>query len=74
MLVVGGWDDGVVVNINNFDVLLMRELVDFNLVMIVMYIMFEVVFGKGLELVVFLIVVGFIVGEIEFGILFWVVL
>lgn len=74
VLVVGGWDDGVVVNINNFDVLLVKELVEFFLVIMVIYIMFEVVFGKGLELVVLLIVVGLIVVEIEFGILFWVVL
>jgi quinol monooxygenase YgiN len=73
-LVAGGWDDGVVANINNSDVLSMREPVDLYSATTATYITLEAAPGKGPELAALLTAAGPIVEETEPGTLFWAAL
>jgi len=73
-LVEGGWNDGVVANINNSDVLSAKAPVDLYSATTASYIALEAAPGKADELAALLIAAGPIVTETEPKTLFWVAL
>jgi len=64
-LVDGGWDDGVVANINNSDVLSVKAPVDLYTATTATYIKLEAAQGKGPELAALLTAAGPIVADTE---------
>lgn len=73
-LVNGGWEDGVVANINNSDVLSAKAPVDLYTATTATYIKLEAASGKGPELAALLTAAGPIVGDTEPKTLFWAAL
>jgi len=73
-LVDGGWDDGVVANINNSDVLSVKAPVDLYTATTATYIKLEAAQGKGPELAALLTAAGPIVADTEHKTLFWAAL
>ena len=73
-LVAGGWGDGVVANINNSDVLSVKEPVDLYNATTATYIKLQAVSGKGPELAALLTEAGPIVAKTEPKTLFWAAL
>ncbi len=73
-LVAGGWDDGVVANINNSDVLFVKEPIDLYTATTATYIKLEAARGKGPELAALLTAAGPIVADTEPKTLFWAAL
>jgi len=73
-LVDGGWDDGVVANINNSDVLSVKAPVDLSTATTATYIKLKAAPGKGPELAALLTAAGPIVAETEPKTLFWAAL
>ncbi|WP_210385368.1 putative quinol monooxygenase [Brucella anthropi] len=73
-LVDGGWDDGVVANINNSDVLSAKAPVDLYTATTATYIKLEAAPGKGPELAALLTAAGPIVADTEPKTLFWAAL
>ena len=73
-LVNGGWEDGVVANINNSDVLSVKAPVDLYTATTATYIKLEAAPGKGPELAALLTAAGPIVAETEPKTLFWAAL
>lgn len=73
-LVADGWDDGVVANINNSDVLSVKAPVDLYSATTATYIKLEAAPGKGQELATLLTAAGPIVAETEPNTLFWAAL
>lgn len=73
-LVDGGWDDGVVANINNSDVLSVKVPVDLYTATTATYIKLEAAQGKGPELAALLTAAGPIVADTEHKTLFWAAL
>ena len=73
-LVAGGWDDGVVANINNSDVLSAKDPVDLNTATTATYIRLEAAPGKGPALASLLTAAGPIVASTEPETLFWAAL
>ncbi|WP_299775441.1 hypothetical protein [uncultured Tateyamaria sp.] len=73
-LVAGGWGDGVVANINNSDVLSVKEPVDLYTATTATYIKLQAVPGKGPELAALLTAAGPIVAKSEPTTLFWAAL
>ena len=73
-LVAGGWDAGVVANINNSDVLSVKEAVDLYTATTATYITLMGAPGKGPELAGLLRPAGPIVAETEPATLFWAAL
>lgn len=73
-LVEGGWDEGVVANINNFDVLSAKAPVDLSTATTATYIKLEAVPGKGPELAALLTAAGPIVADTEPETLLWAAL
>tara|TARA_R100001369_G_scaffold49672_2_gene76423 strand:+ start:3983 stop:4702 length:720 start_codon:yes stop_codon:yes gene_type:complete len=73
-LVDGGWDDGVVANINNSDVLSVKAAVDLYTATTATYIKLEAAQGKGPELAALLTAAGPIVADTEHKTLFWAAL
>ena len=73
-LVDGGWDDGVVANINNSDVLSVKAPVDLYTATTATYIKLEATPGKGPELAALLTAAGPIVADTEPKTLFWAAL
>lgn len=73
-LVAGGWEDGVVANINNSDVLSVKAPVDLDRATTATYIALEAAPGKGPELAALLTAAGPIVTETEPETLFWAAL
>ncbi|QDL94840.1 hypothetical protein FDP22_23530 (plasmid) [Paroceanicella profunda] len=73
-LVDGGWDDGVVANINNSDVLSVKAPVDLSTATTATYIKLEAAPGKGPELAALLTAAGPIVADTEPETLFWAAL
>ena len=73
-LVDGGWDDGVVANINNSDVLSVKAPVDLDTATTATYIKLEAAQGKGPELAALLTAAGPIVADTEHKTLFWAAL
>ncbi|WP_419909725.1 hypothetical protein [Hoeflea sp.] len=74
VLVQGGWDDGVVANINNSDVLSMKAPVDLHSATTATYIKLEAAPGQSDNLRALLAAAGPIVTETEPKTLFWVAL
>ncbi|SEQ87237.1 hypothetical protein SAMN05428995_11312 [Loktanella sp. DSM 29012] len=70
-LVEGGWDEGVVANINNSDVLSAKAPVDLSTATTATYIKLEAAPGKGPELAALLTAAGPIVADTEPKTLFW---
>ena len=70
----GGWDDGVVANINNSDVLSVKAPVDLYTATTATYIKLEAAPGKGPELAALLTAAGPIVADTEPETLFWAAL
>lgn len=73
-LVAGGWDDGIVANINNSDVLSVKAPVDLYSATTATYIELEAAPGKGSELAALLTAAGPIVADTEAQTLFWAAL
>jgi quinol monooxygenase YgiN len=73
-LVDGGWQDGVVANINNSDVLSVKAPVDLDTATTATYIKLEAASGKGPELAALLTAAGPIVADTEPKTLFWAAL
>lgn len=73
-LVDRGWDDGVVANINNSDVLSVKAPVDLYTATTATYIKLEAAPGKGPELAALLTAAGPIVADTEPKTLFWAAL
>ena len=73
-LVNGGWEDGVVANINNSDVLSVKAPVDLDTATTATYIKLEAASGKGPELAALLTAAGPIVADTEPKTLFWAAL
>ena len=73
-LVDGGWDDDVVANINNSDVLSVKAPVDLYTATTATYIKLEAAQGKGPELAALLTAAGPIVADTEHKTLFWAAL
>lgn len=73
-LVAGGWGDGVVANINNSDVLSVKEPVDLYSATTATYITLEAAPGRGPELAALLTAAGPIIAETEPQTLFWAAL
>lgn len=73
-LVDGGWDAGVVANINNSDVLSVKAPVDLDTATTATYIKLEAASGKGPELAALLTAAGPIVADTEPKTLFWAAL
>ena len=73
-LVDGGWDEGVVANINNSDVLSVKAPVDLTTATTATYIKLEAAPGKGRELAALLTAAGPIVADTEPMTLFWAAL
>ena len=73
-LVDGGWDAGVVANINNSDVLSVKAPVDLHKATTATYIKLEAAPGKGPELTALLTAAGPIVADTEPKTLFWTAL
>lgn len=73
-LVNGGWEDGVVANINNSDVLSVKAPVDLYTATTATYIKLEAAPGKGPELAALLTAAGPIVADTEPKTLFWAAL
>ncbi|MDX8347647.1 hypothetical protein SLH49_06575 [Cognatiyoonia sp. IB215446] len=73
-LVAGGWDDGVVANISNSDVLSVKAPVDLYTATTATYIKIEAAPGKGPELAALLTAAGPIVADTEPKTLFWAAL
>ncbi|HAU78262.1 MAG TPA: hypothetical protein DCW88_22950 [Agrobacterium sp.] len=73
-LVDGGWDAGVVANINNSDVLSVKAPVDLHKATTATYIKLEAAPGKGPELAALLTAAGPIVADTEPKTLFWTAL
>ncbi len=73
-LVAGGWDDGVVANINNSDVLSVKEPIDLYTATTATYIKLEAAPGNGPELAALLTAAGPIVADTEPKTLFWAAL
>ena len=73
-LVLGGWDDGVVANISNSDVLSAKSPVDLYSATTATYIKLESAPGQGEQLAELLSAAGSIVAETEPKTLFWVAL
>lgn len=73
-LVDGGWQDGVVANINNSDVLSVKAPVDLDMATTATYIKLEAASGKGPELAALLTAAGPIVADTEPKTLFWAAL
>lgn len=73
-LVNGGWEDGVVANINNSDVLSVKAPVDLYTATTATYIKLEAAAGKGPELAALLTAAGPIVADTEPKTLFWAAL
>lgn len=73
-LVNGGWEDGVVANINNSDVLSVKVPVDLDTATTATYIKLEAASGKGPELAALLTAAGPIVADTEPKTLFWAAL
>lgn len=73
-LVAGGWDNGVVANIDKSDVLSVKEAVDLSSATTATYIKLEAVPGKGPELAALLTAAGPIVADTEPRTLFWAAL
>jgi quinol monooxygenase YgiN len=73
-LVDGGWEDGVVANINDSDVLSVKAPVDHCTATAATYIKLEAAPGKGPELAALLTAAGPIVADTEPKTLFWAAL
>lgn len=73
-LVAGGWNRGVVPNINNSDVLSVKEPADLYSATTATYIKLEAAPGKGPELAALLTAAGPIVADTEPKTLFWAAL
>lgn len=72
--VAGGWDDGVVANIDNSNVLSVKPPVDLYTATTATYIRLEAVPGKGPQLAALLTAAGPLVAETEPKTLFWAAL
>ncbi|MDX8355709.1 hypothetical protein [Cognatiyoonia sp. IB215182] len=73
-LVAGGWDDGVVANIDNSNILSVKAPVDLDRATTATYIALEAAPGKGPELAALLTAAGPIVTSTEPKTLFWAAL